>query len=48
MRTLEPFDVTLTFCFTPGTTARPSPRIRVMSRGLQSFCAGQVRRYGQA
>jgi beta-xylosidase len=48
MRALEPFDVTLTFCFTPECEGiRPNhtspPRD---ARAFAEFCAGQIRRYG--
>jgi beta-xylosidase len=47
MKALEPFDVTLTFCFTPESCGiRPhhtSPPVAV--EPFADFCAGQVRRY---
>jgi beta-xylosidase len=48
MRALEPFDVTLTFCFTPESEGvwphHTSPPRDV--RRFAEFCAEQVRRYG--
>jgi beta-xylosidase len=47
MRALEPFDVTLTFCFTPESAGiRPhytSPPTRIEE--FADFCAQMVRRY---
>jgi beta-xylosidase len=48
MRALEPFDVTLTFCFTPeseGVRPHHTSPPRDVSR-FAEFCAEQVRRYG--
>ena len=49
MRALEPFDVTLTFCFTPESEASVrTTRVRRDVTRFAAFCAEQVRRYGQA
>ena len=48
MRALEPFDVTLTFCFTPeseGVRPHHTSPPRDVTR-FAEFCAEQVRRYG--
>lgn len=47
MRALEPFDVTLTFCFTPehhGLRAHHTSPPRDVN-AFADFCAAQVRRY---
>jgi beta-xylosidase len=47
MKALEPFDVTVTFCFTPESRGRrphhTSPPLD--PREFADFCAGMVRRY---
>ena len=49
MRALEPFDVTVTFCFTPSTrgTASTTPARRTMVNEFADFCASMVRRYAR-
>jgi hypothetical protein len=47
MRALEPFDVTVTFCFTPeaeGVRPHHTSPPRDVGR-FAEFCAAQVRRY---